>query len=911
MPGVMTPELLGRALGEAPDPEMARVAVSRLGERPAARAQLERPEIIPAAARLLGFSTAVADFFLAHPEELESLAEPGPRSIEELVAECAGDVARLGPKPGLRRFRRRASYRVAARDLAGAPVEAVVGELSAIAEACLRSGVAGVSGAAELAVIGMGKLGGRELNYSSDVDVLFVHEPAGRGAQDRASRAAASLIELLTEPTADGVALRVDPSLRPDGRAGPLSRSLGSMVEYYGRHAQTWERQALLKSRPVAGQERLGSAFVEAVARFVYPESLAPTAIDDVRATKARIEERVRALGKEAVELKRGRGGIRDVEFAVQLLQLVHGRRYPKLRHPGTLPALRALAEEGFVSARDAESLADSYRFLRRLEHRLQMVRDLQTHELPADPAAVAPLARSMGLGGAPDLRAEYARHTEIVRQLHERLFYRPLLDAFAAKPEPRPGIDRAGTEELLAGLGFVDPAGAYRALARVVDPSSRLGKVLAGLFPVFVPALAFGATPDRALVRFERVAGALRPEDGFADGLADRPDAARRLAALVAASSTFADLLAARPALAAALFRTPARERPLFSMDADSELVRVAGAYASRELRVPDVGRHLAGVAEGVATEALREAAASVPMAVIGFGRLGGEDLSFASDLDLMFVYEGEGTAHFEAANRAAERLLRAVRAHGWQADADLRPEGRSGPLARSMASYLEYWERWAETWEYQALLRARFVAGDEGLGRRFTSNAADFAYPETLTFEQLVAIRRMRVRIEEERVRPAEARRFHFKLGYGSLADVQFAVELSLMRHGFAHPEVRRTNTLEALEALASVRLLEDSVALSLSEAYAFLADVKCMLELERRVPVDALPATPERIAALARSLGYGERARHVFLQDYRTITRKARLAMERVFYGAGDADQPGDQPRDEPGTAEGRRA
>jgi len=219
-------------------------------------------------------------------------------------------------------------------------------------------------------------------------------------------------------------------------------------------------------------------------------------------------------------------------------------------------------------------------------------------------------------------------------------------------------------------------------------------------------------------------------------------------------------------------------------------------------------------------------------------------------------------------------------------------------------MASYLEYWERWAETWEYQALLRARFVAGGEGLGRRFTANAADFAYPETLTFEQLVAIRRMRVRIEEERVRPAEARRFHFKLGYGSLADVQFAVELSLMRHGSAHPEVRRTNTLEALEALASAHLLEDSVALSLSEAYAFLTDVKCMLELERRVPVDALPAPPERIAALARSLGYGERARHVFLQDYRTITRKARFAMERVFYGAGDADRPGDVP----GTADG---
>jgi glutamate-ammonia-ligase adenylyltransferase len=201
-----------------------------------------------------------------------------------------------------------------------------------------------------------------------------------------------------------------------------------------------------------------------------------------------------------------------------------------------------------------------------------------------------------------------------------------------------------------------------------------------------------------------------------------------------------------------------------------------------------------------------------------------------------------------------------------------------------------MEYWERWAETWEYQALLRARFVAGDEHLGRRFLSNAADFAYPEAITFEQVAAIRRMRVRMEEERVRPAEARRFHFKLGYGSLADVQWAVELSLMRHGSSQPEVRKTNTLEALEALTASRLLEESVAASLGEAYVFLSDVKNALEIERRIPVVALPPVPEAQAALARRLGYVEQARHRFLQDYRRITRKARLAMERVFYGEG---------------------
>ena len=353
--------------------------------------------------------------------------------------EAQAAIAELGPAAGLRRFRRRASYRLAARDLGAAPVEEVMDELTAIAEACLEVALRAVEGE-EIAVIAMGKLGGGELNYSSDVDVLFVHRGTGGDEQARAVRAANGLVTLLSEPTVDGLALRVDPNLRPEGRAGPLSRSLDSMLEYYERHAETWERQALLKARPVAGDLELGRAFVQGVAPFVYPESLGSEAIGDVRATKARIEEHVRARGKEAVELKRGWGGIRDVEFAVQLLQLVHGRRHPNLRSPGTLPTLAELAEEGFVAKADADALAGSYRFLRRLEHRLQMVRDLQTHELPTDPRALGPLARSMGLTDAAALLDAHARHTQIVRGLHERLFYR--LDG-SSVAGPRGGSNR------------------------------------------------------------------------------------------------------------------------------------------------------------------------------------------------------------------------------------------------------------------------------------------------------------------------------------------------------------------------------------------------------------------------------------------------------------------------------------
>ncbi len=324
--------MLGRTFAAAPDPELARVAFSRVGDHPEAREALARPEITDVAARVLGFSTAAADFLVAHPREAAALADVSARSAGALAQELAEDVDRLGAEAGLRRFRRRSMLRVAARDLGGARLDEVVAEISAIADACLVEALRHVHGAEGLAVIGLGKLGGYELNYASDVDLLFVHREPGPEAQETAERAAAAVSALLAEPTADGVALRVDVALRPGGRAGALSRSLEGTLAYYERTSATWERQALIKARPVAGPQDIGAAFVRGVEPFVYPRELAPSAIEDVRRTKVRLEEYIRQRGKELTEVKRGRGGIRDVEFAVQLLQIVHGA-------PGSAPA--------------------------------------------------------------------------------------------------------------------------------------------------------------------------------------------------------------------------------------------------------------------------------------------------------------------------------------------------------------------------------------------------------------------------------------------------------------------------------------------------------------------------------------------------------------------------------------------
>lgn len=880
---MLTPEVLGRTLAEAPDPELARVAISRVGDDPVMREQLARPEVLRVAVRLLGFSTAAADFLVRHPEEVTTLADVRARTRLELDAELTDDIGRLGAEEGLRVFRRRAMLRVAARDLDGASMENVVEEISRIAEGCLQVACRLAVGDVRMAVIGLGKLGGGELNYASDVDVIFVQAEGGAGAQQDAERAAAALIRSLAEPTAEGIALRVDPTLRPGGRGGPLSRGLEATLDYYERQSATWERQAMIKARSVAGDPWIGSAFVEGVAPFVYPEDLGPRAIDDIRRTKVRLEEYIRRRGKELTEVKRGRGGIRDVEFAVQLLQIVHGRRDALLCEPNTLRALATLSEEGYVAQADAEALADAYRFLRRLEHRLQIVRDLQTHDLPSDPRSRTTLARSLGLADARVLHDEYERQTELVRGIHERLFYRPLLEAFAGPVAPSPGVDRPATEELLAGLGFASTSQSYEVLRRLVDPATRMGKVLAHVFPVMMPALALAATPDQALVRLERIAEAVGERHGPADALAADPSAALRLAHVAAVSAFATDMLVASPERLTAL-ADGGRD-----VDAQALLISAVARYASRELRPRETGAALSDVADRVVREAIEAAEPNLPFAVIGMGKLGARELNVASDLDLLFVYEGEGPDDMRRAVGSAERVMGAIRDAGWAPDADLRPEGRNGPLARSIAGYLEYWQRYAELWEFQALLRARHVAGDEQLGRRFASNAEDFAYPpDGLTIDHVGEIRRMRERIERERVKPPEAAKFHFKLGMGSLADVQFAVEVSLMRFGGAHPEVRTHHTLEAIELLAEQRFLEQSVARDLGEAFVFLSDVKNALEVDRRLPAEAIPPGRDDQTVLARRMGYEEYPRQSFIDDYLRMTRRTRRAMERVFHG-----------------------
>ena len=481
---VLTPEMLGRTFAEAPDPELARVAFSRVGDDPVAREALARPEVTEVASRLLGFSSAAADFLVAHPDEVDALADVSARPASDLRAELDGDLDRLGS-------RGRASAVPASGDAArgrarsfGRSARRGRRRDQRDRRRLHRRGALRLSPAhTDLAVIGLGKLGGHELNYASDVDLRLPARRSGLPLRRKPpSATVASLTALLAEPTAEGIALRVDVALRPGGRGGALSRSLEAMIGVL--RARVGDLGTSGDDQGEAGRRRRARSagvLLAGVEPFVYPRELAPAAIEDVRRTKVRLEEYVRRRGKELTEVKRGRGGIRDVEFAVQLLQIVHGRARSAAAHPeSTLAALRRSGAEGYVADADAAALADAYRFLRRVEHRLQIVRDLQTHDLPPDRHARTTLARSLGLPTGPMLwRPSTSGPPGSSARSTSGLFYRPLLESFAGPAQlaehavPSHGTDRPATEELLAGLGFAEPGRSYDVLGRLVDPAS------------------------------------------------------------------------------------------------------------------------------------------------------------------------------------------------------------------------------------------------------------------------------------------------------------------------------------------------------------------------------------------------------------------------------------------------------
>ncbi|WP_317442987.1 bifunctional [glutamine synthetase] adenylyltransferase/[glutamine synthetase]-adenylyl-L-tyrosine phosphorylase [Streptomyces collinus] len=962
--------VLLEALGATADPDLALHGLVRLLEaQPGPTAHRELLDTLIAAKPLrdrllgvLGASAALADHLARHPSDWQTLVTYEPRDLHRGVAEFERGLAEAADPVSLRVAYRRCLLSIAARDVCGTiDVAETAAELADLATATLRAALALAMAAApddaaacRLAVIAMGKCGGHELNYVSDVDVIFVaeaSEAAGGSDETKALRSATALashmMRICSETTVEGSIWPVDANLRPEGRNGPLVRTLSSHLAYYQRWAKTWEFQALLKARPVAGDADLGQAYVDALAPLVWQAAERENFVTDVQKMRRRVVENIPAAEVER-ELKLGPGGLRDVEFAVQLLQLVHGRTDPSLRSGSTLEALQALAAGGYVGREDGARLDEAYRFLRSMEHRIQLYRLRRTHLVPEAESDRRRLGRSLGLRTDPaaELNREWKRHTGVVRRLHEKLFYRPLLDAVAQLAPGEARLSPVAARERMVALGYADPAAALRHLEALASGVTRKAAIQRTLLPVMLGWFADSADPDAGLLNFRKVSDALGKTPWYLRLLRDEGAAAENLARVLSAGRLAPDLLMRAPEAVALLGdgdgggleprgRGPLEQEILAAAgraeNAEQgvtaargvrrrELFRTAaadiiGSYgtenspveADQGALVDRVGAAVSDLTAATLAGTLRAVVRAgwgdtlpTRFAIIGMGRFGGHELGYGSDADVLFVHEPrEGVAEHEAAaaaNKVVAEMRRLLQLPSADppllVDADLRPEGKSGPLVRTLKSYEAYYRRWSLVWESQALLRAEPVAGDEDLGRRFIELIDPLRYPrQGLPDDAVREIRRLKARMESERLPRGADPKLHTKLGPGGLSDVEWTVQLFQLRHGHQVPGLRTTRTRQALSAIRAAGLLSAEETETLDEAWVLATRVRNAVMLVRGRAGDTFPTEPRELAAVGRYLGYGAGHAGDMLDAYRRTARRARAVVDELFYADGN--------------------
>lgn len=894
---------------------------------------------------LLGGSVALGDHLLRHPDHVADVAE-GRAPEPETVVDAVDGLSGLEGAEALRVAYRRQLLRVATTDLGASDPAALMPQvgvwLSDLAAAALRGALLLARAETEqeeiceLAVVGMGKTGGRELNYISDVDVIFLAAP--RGEHDEAaalavgSSLASAVMRICAQTTAEGSLWQVDAALRPEGKHGPLVRTLASHREYYQRWAHTWEFQALLKARHLAGSEDLSAAWLEIVEPMVWQAAGRPNFVDEVQAMRRRVEEHVRPAEVER-QIKLGPGGLRDIEFSVQLLQLVHGRADEALRSRTTLEALAALRDGGYVGREDAAVLDEAYRLLRCLEHRVQLHRMRRTHLMPTAPAELRRLGRAMGERGEAEraLTQRWRTVRRDVRRLHERLFYRPLLSAVARLSTDEARLSPEAARERLAALGFRDPAGAIRHLEALTDGVSRRATIQRHLLPVMLSWFADGADPDAGLLAFRQISDSLGTTHWYLGMLRDEGSAAERLARVLSTSRYAVDLLIRSPEAVSLLgdpagLVPPERDALVTRMRAAAdrqelaedallavrkvrarELVRVVlgdlvGAWSGEQVRgaLTDVTDAYLEGALGVALErvlARRGEDAAARLLIVGMGRLGGRELGYASDADVMYVFDPlpGATAELaaEQAGEAIAELRRGLAGAGpdpaLELDADLRPEGRSGPLVRSLESYRAYYGRWSAGWEAQALLRARPVAGDAELAERFAELVNPLRWPEGgIDTAAVHEVRRIKARMESERLPRGADPRTHLKLGRGGLSDVEWVVQLLQLQHAYALPALRTTSTLPGLTAAVDAGLVGAEDADQLATAWQLASRLRDAGIVWRGRAVDSVPSDLRDAEGMSRVMGRPPGGGAELAEEWRRVARHARGVVERLLYG-----------------------
>lgn len=885
---------------------------------------------------------------------------PGPHAADSLLYRAT--VTGTAADRAMRSAYRTLLARIAAIDLAGtfvpwtsthdvagapepepADFVTVTARLSDAADAALTTALAVAVAAvypdgpveANLSVLAMGKCGARELNYISDVDVIFVAEPADAST----TRLAGEFINIGCRNF-----FEVDAALRPEGRHGALVRTLDSHLTYYRRWASTWEFQALLKARPMTGDLALGRDYVEGVAPMVWSAAEREDFVPDVQAMRRRVIENV-PEDLQSRELKLGPGGLRDVEFAVQLLQLVHGRVDESLRVRSTVDALHALVDGGYVGRTDGHTLITCYSFMRLLEHRMQLRHLRRTHTLPPedDLAARTWLGRTAGIRAEANhsvaevlsVKARQVGHQ--IRQLHTKLFYRPLLDSVVAVPVEALRMTPEAAKRQIAALGYRNPDRAMDHLTALASGSTRKDRIQAVILPSLMDWLAGTVDPDAGLLAYRKLSDAAVAKSWFLRLLRDENIVGQRLMQILGTSPYIADLLIAAPD-AVTMLSDGASGPKLLEKDASvlshslvaaasrhddpdkgiavarslrrTELARIASADLLGMMDVPEVCRSLSLVWNAVLEAALQAEIrawedthrrnAPAVITVIGMGRLGGAELSYRSDADVLFVCEPDpDDPEFDenaavawavgVCDRLRGRLAKPSQDPPLEVDVNLRPEGRSGPTVRTLDSYHSYYARWGETWEYQALLRATWIAGDKDLGIRFLHMVDEFRYPEQGADEKTVReVRRMKARVDAERLPRGADRNTHTKLGRGALTDIEWTVQLLTMQHAHEIGTLHNTSTLEVLEAIRTAGLLSEYDTQILRDAWLTATRARNALVLVKAKRPDQLPDPGPQLAHVAAAADWDPEDSQGFLDDYLKKTRRARRVIDRVFWG-----------------------
>ncbi len=883
-------------------------------------------------------------------------------SCQVSQAERPSDLDRI-----LRLYKERDYLRIGARDLAElADVTETMHELSDLACATIQTALQyhferlvikhgrpeGLDGGTGMVVLAMGKLSGGELNFSSDIDLVFLRQPE-EGWTTGNSRVsvskfyeslARSVSKSLSEVTEYGFVFRVDLRLRPEGEKGELVPSVVNATDYYLAWGRTWERAALMRADPVAGDKKLGTEFLKDLEPFIYRKHLDYSTLDDIRDMKSRIEYQLKS--KPGVNIKLGQGGIREIEFFVQALQLINAGRTPRIRSSSTLVSLDLLVETGLLEKSTAGLLREAYLYFRKTEHRIQIDKQRQTHELPKSQEDLEELAFRMGYRTRPleKFMFDLDDHRRVVEELFSGLLRSSGDGQNDAAASPGRKIVQLVDNEaqctlLLREMGFSNASRSFGIVSKLVRPSShspvleKSRSLMERLAPVFIDEILKSPEPDRTLIALDNFVSSLKAGPAYYSTFLENPATARFLVKILAESKLFTDLLIRHPQAIDSLIakgideghRTREElessffERLAYSDDFEDQLnllrafkneqmLLIGVRHLIEEADSTRIRREISDLAEvclaGASVIASREMSRkfgstdsieSLPFVIIGMGKLGGQEMTYLSDLDIIFVYETQSPQMGKLAthdwfSRHAGRIISVLNMHTsegivFQIDTRLRPSGNKGALVTSLESYADYHRQASALWEKQALIRARPVFGPESVSQKVIEITRDCIMRTPISRSDLAEIDRLRKRMQNE-LASEDSTNVDLKTGEGGLVDIEFFVQANILMHSHNKPEIIRNNTLEALTQLQRSRIIDYSTFETLDGGYRFLSDLEDRIRIMEEKSVDRMPLTGEKLKGLATRLGYGLGSQESLVQKYFKVSYEIRKIYNSLF-------------------------